>query len=206
MSGVFLQLASYVKRLGLIDLQEIILQIDEMCREEEATYRDRTIGCSELSLWLAPCCFHAPDWDVGDNEPSFLTQIDWSHPDKATKGIVDDSGEKLAPELTRLDWRGLRDWYKRLGFVEVDGLDYSEEWNEEHLRVVRHPMKRPRSFEIGRVPMFWPSENAQGYMEEEDKKEQGKQGRRMAHNPFHLLCAGIYSDNANNASEGHILP
>ena len=156
-------------------LQEITLQVDEMCRDEEATYRDRTIRCSELSLWLAPCCFSAPDWDVGDDDgpggPSFLTEVDWSNPDKATKGIEDDSGEQLAPELTRLDWAELRDWYKRLGFVEVDGLDYSEEWNEEHLRVVRHPMKRPRSFEIGRYPMFWPPENAQGYMKEEDKEE-----------------------------------
>ena len=153
-------------------LQDVAQDVDGLAAQNDATHDGKKIQCGMFSLWLAPCCFHTPLWDVGDKfapgGSNFLTEIDWSNPRKATKDMVDDSSEKLPTKLTRLAWDELRDWYKRLGFVEVDGLSHEEVWDDQYMRIRRIPMMRPRSYGIGRLPMVWPEKNASAYMKEEE--------------------------------------
>jgi len=164
------------ERLGIATramkaLQKIAGQVDEMCADETSRHKELTLQCEGYSLWLAPNPFWTQRWSDGKEDSpreSFLTEIDWANPSDFEKDMVDDGEEILDPDLTRMDWKQLREFYRRLDFVEVDGLDYVEEWNEQYLRVVRVPLLYPRSLKIGRRVMIWPPTNADTYMKEEE--------------------------------------
>ena len=155
-----------IARRCMESLQDLAMDTIDIVNEHK--YKGMNLTNSVFSLILCPNPFDVSDcgWCL---YPEDCPNVYWESPSQASEGIIDESHHELPVDKRRLSWTDLRDFYIRLGFVDVPELDgravADEYWNKI---IIKNTLQR-RSMEIGRHMMIWPAENRKYYQNSEYK-------------------------------------
>ena len=141
-------------------IQHIAKKTQTICEKDH--YQGKRIYGSNCTLFLVPNPFYVPDWTLEQN----TNTIDWSHPDSPSINMLDETVNDLPDDKLRVSWQELRDFYKRIGFVEVPEMDTERVYDERLCKIIDRRIMAKRSYEIGRHPMLWPMDNVKNYIDE----------------------------------------
>ena len=141
-------------------IQNIAKTTQTICEEDR--YHGKRIYGNNCTLFLVPNPFYVSDWTLNQDENT----IDWSHPDSPSINMIDETVNELPDDKLRVSWQELRDFYKRIGFVEVPEMDTERVYDERLCKIIDRRIMANRSYVIGRHPMLWPMENVKYYISE----------------------------------------
>ena len=147
------------KGLGTIimeEIQNLIIATDDICSADNPQYNDREVSSNSFSMMLYPNPFTVSDWTLNQDENT----IDWSNAIVATKNIRCELNRQLPDEDRRVSWENLRDWYIRLGWVQVPEMHFVN-LAEDDENPVNFPVVSRRTIMIKRYPMLFPVHNAE---------------------------------------------
>ena len=134
------------------ELKKLTLEIDKQAEDDE------TLSFRSCSLYCVPNSFWVSHW-TEDN----IQEIDWTSDKQVDGNLLDETEAEMDEDKIRMTWEQLRDWYIKLGFVEVRELmyyEYLDTSNTYQWRLVRQQCYSNRSIRLKRFPLLFPAENA----------------------------------------------
>lgn len=141
-------------------IQTIAKTTQTTCEEDQ--YKGMRIYGRNCTLFLVPNPFYTNTWGLDQDTNS----VDWSDPDGPSIDMIDETVNVLPDDKLRVSWQELRDFYKRIGFVEVPAMDTERVYDERLCKIIDRRIMAKRSYEIGRHPMLWPKDNVKYYISE----------------------------------------